>query len=365
MQPVQNPKMDKNIQIAAMLLAWYDDHARILPWRILPHSDVKPDPYRIWLSEIMLQQTTVAAVKPYFLKFLELWPTVEALACAHNDDVMAAWAGLGYYARARNLHACAKYIVENHGGIFPATEQSLRELPGVGAYTSAAISAIAFGKRAVVVDANVERVVARLFAIKTPLPAAKKEITIIADHITPDDRTGDFAQAMMDLGATICTSKAPQCLICPLTASCQARAAGIADQLPYKSAKKAKPQKRGWLWWIERDDHVLLIRRPQRGLLGGMMAFPGSEWLENTKEDDVLPLLPDKVQNPMLIDPYVQHSFTHFDLKLHIIRLSAAMDYDEAEVQGQWWSIANLDQAGLPTLYKKAVVMMRSNGFIE
>ena len=333
--------------ITKQLLAWYDQYARDLPWRIAPGSNVGPEPYRIWLSEIMLQQTTVAAVKPYFAKFLERWPTVQNLAHADNDDVMAAWAGLGYYARARNLHACAKYVVEKYEGIFPAAEADLRTLPGVGTYTAAAIAAIAFGERAVVVDANVERVVARLFALETPLPAAKKEIAALADTITPALRAGDFAQAMMDLGATICTSKTPQCLLCPLSNECEALSLGLADQLPRKAPKKAKPQKQGWLWWIERDGAVLLVKRPDKGMLGGMMAFPGSDW----EEGDLAPLNGDGWKPT---GHYVQHSFTHFDLKMHIVQHDGtAMPRD-----GIWWPVDALADAGLPTLYKKAVTAM-------
>lgn len=344
------PATGKNPDIAAPLLAWYDAHARDLPWRMPPGSNVKPEPYRVWLSEIMLQQTTVAAVKPYFAKFLSRWPTVEALAEASNDDVMAAWAGLGYYARARNLHACAKYVVEKFGGNFPETEVELLKLPGVGAYTAAAIAAIAFGERTVVVDANVERVVARLFALETTLPAAKKEIAVLTDSITPPLRAGDFAQAMMDLGATICTVKAAQCLICPLKDHCDARKQGIVDQFPRKAPKKAKPQKQGWLWWNEQQGAVLLERRPDKGMLGGMMAFPGSEWVIGE-----LPPLPDDFEHARDTGLHVQHSFTHFDLKLRIVHVAGTLDGHD----GHWWPVETLDEAGLPTLYKKAVAAMR------
>lgn len=340
---------DKNAPIISkLLLGWYDRNARELPWRIGPHSAIEPDPYHVWLSEIMLQQTTVAAVKPYFTNFLGRWPTVQTLARASNEDVMAAWAGLGYYARARNLHRCAIYVTNELGGEFPRTESELLKLPGVGAYTAAAIAAIAFGERAVVVDANVERVVARLFAVEAPLPSAKKAITKLADTITPETRAGDFAQAMMDLGATVCTSKSPQCLICPLTETCAARKLGIASDLPRKVLTKSKPQKQGWAWWIEQGGNVFLVRRPDKGMLGGMAAFPGSEW-----SGDALPRLGKEAVDT---GSYVQHSFTHFDLKLHIARVEGA-----AEVGDGWWfPVANLDEAGLPTLFKKVANEMKN-----
>ena len=252
-------------EISNRLLSWYDRHARDLPWRALP-GEPAPDPYCVWLSEVMLQQTTVAAVKPYFAKFLARWPDVEALAAAPDDEVMAAWAGLGYYSRARNLVKAARAVADLGG--FPRTEAQLQELPGLGAYTAAAVAAIAFGARAVVVDANVERVVARLFAIGEVLPGARKAIRQRADAITPDKRAGDFAQAMMDLGSGICTARAPKCLLCPLAVGCEARAAGEPERYPVKPARKAKPERIGTAWWIERDGHVLLVQRPGEGMLG-------------------------------------------------------------------------------------------------
>jgi A/G-specific adenine glycosylase len=257
---------------ASALLAWYDAHARHLPWRSRPGAP-PPDPYRVWLSEVMLQQTTVAAVIPYFEKFTSRWPSVEALAAAEQAEVMAAWAGLGYYARARNLLACARAVAAM-GGRFPDSEPELRALPGLGDYTAAAVAAIAFGRRAVVIDANVERVVARLFAIAEPLPAARKAIRAAADKITPDERAGDFAQAMMDLGAQVCTARSPRCLICPLAQGCAARASGEPERFPVKAAKKAKLLRKGRAWWIEREGAVYLVRRPGKGMLGGMRALP-------------------------------------------------------------------------------------------
>ncbi|MES2288335.1 MAG: A/G-specific adenine glycosylase [Pseudomonadota bacterium] len=318
-----------------MLLGWYDVHARTLPWRAAPGTPL-PDPYRVWLSEIMLQQTTVAAVIPYFETFTRRWPTVEALADADMADVMTAWAGLGYYARARNLIACAR-AVSSRGG-FPDTEAELRNLPGIGTYTAAAVAAIAFGQRAVVVDGNVERVVARLFAIETPLPAAKPELYRLTDSITPETRSGDFAQAMMDLGATVCTPRNPSCLMCPLSAACTARAEGDPAPYPKRLPKVAKPVRQGVALWIEHQGKVLLVRRPEKGLLGGMMALPSAfEAVDNAGE----PL------------GTVTHVFTHFTLHLSVVRAV----FDEScllQPSGQWWDIARLDEAGLPTLFAKA-----------
>jgi len=253
--------------VAAILLGWYDDHARVLPWRTAPGSGGRADPYRVWLSEIMLQQTTVTAVAPHFARFVDRWPDVAALAAAADSDVMAAWAGLGYYARARNLIACARTICEVHGGVFPDTEAGLRALPGIGDYTAAAVAAIAFDRRAVVVDANVERVAARLFAIVEPLPKAKRAIRAAVDAMTPSARAGDFAQAMMDLGASVCTVRAPQCDRCPLSGHCEAYQRDIAESLPVKPAKRARPLRHGWAHWVVRDGQVMLVRRAGRGML--------------------------------------------------------------------------------------------------
>ena len=321
---------------ASLLLDWYDSHARSLPWRS-PPGEAAPDPYRVWLSEVMLQQTTTAAVAPYFAKFTRTWPTVEALAAAPEEDVMAAWAGLGYYSRARNLFAAARAVARRGG--FPDTEDELRKLPGLGAYTAAAVAAIAFGRRAVVVDANVERVVSRLFAITEPLPAARKPIRAAADTITPDKRAGDFAQAMMDLGATICTAREPRCLLCPISTICEGRAQGIAAELPVKPPKKQKPLRKGTAFWIERDGAVLLIKRPGKGMLGGMRALPDDGWSAggdgtHTGEGELLGM--------------VRHIFTHFALELEVRRR------DPGDVEGEWWPVADIENAGLPTLFAKA-----------
>ena len=328
---------------AARLLRWYDANARVLPWRILPGSDAVPDPYRIWLAEVMLQQTTVAAVAGYWRRFTDSWPTVADLAAADDTAVMAAWAGLGYYARARNLLACARAVVADHGGHFPDSEAALRQLPGIGDYTAAAIAAIAFARPAVVVDANIERVMARHAAITAPLPAAKPAIRAALAPRVPQQRPGDFAQALMDLGAGMCTVRTPRCAACPLAADCRGRASGIAASLPTKLPKKAKPQRYGTAWWIEADGALLLEHRPPRGMLGGMLALPGDDW----SGVDAADMAEEAVAT-------VRHSFTHFDLQLAIVRRSASGNC----IKGQWWPLNQLDAAGLPTLYRKAVDAM-------
>ncbi|WAT17863.1 A/G-specific adenine glycosylase [Aurantiacibacter sp. MUD11] len=330
--------------ISAKLLDWYDRHARELPWRAAPGVP-SPDPYRVWLSEVMLQQTTVAAVAPYFAKFTETWPTVEALAAAPEEEVMAAWAGLGYYSRARNLVKCAREVAAMGG--FPATEAELRKLPGLGDYTAAAVAAIAFGERAVVVDANVERVVARLFAIREPLPGSRKAIRAAADEITPEERAGDFAQAMMDLGATICTARDAKCLLCPLSADCRARAEGNPLELPVKPKKKPKPSRTGTAFWIEREEQVWLVTRPGKGMLGGMRALPDDGWSARGDGDDEAP-----VSGAWKGGGVVRHSFTHFDLELGVA--IHAGDEPSPAGEGEWWPVEAIEDAGLPTLFAKA-----------
>lgn len=335
--------------ISDTLLAWYDSHARDLPWRNPPGRALPDDPdwpYRVWLSEVMLQQTTVAAVKPYFAKFVATWPTVAALAAAGDDDVMAAWAGLGYYSRARNLVKCARAVAELGG--FPSTEAELRALPGLGDYTAAAIAAIAFGRRAVVVDANIERVTARLFAVAEPLPQAKKAIRAAADTITPDLRAGDFAQAMMDLGSHTCTSKAPRCLLCPLADACMGRQQGEPERLPVKPAKKAVPERRGTAFWITRNAgaDVWLVTRAAAGMLGGMRALPDDGWTARADGSGAVPVAGDRRSLGA-----VRHGFSHASLTLEVVAIAAG---DQPEGEGAWWPVDRIGEAGLATLFVKA-----------
>jgi A/G-specific adenine glycosylase len=333
------------------LLDWYDAHRRDLPWRA--RSGETPDPYRVWLSEVMLQQTTVATVRPRFAAWVARWPTFADLAAAEEAEVMAAWAGLGYYARARNLVAAARAVVADHGGAFPRTEAELRRLPGFGAYTAAAVAAIAFGERAVVVDANVERVVARLFAISTPLPAARPAIRAAADAITPDARAGDFAQAMMDLGATICTPRSPRCLLCPVRGHCLAFAQGEPERLPVKAARRARPQRHGTIFWLQRGEEVLLVRRPAKGLLGGMRALPTGPWAEAPPGLDAAPV----EAAWRMLGPHVAHGFTHFDLDLTLA--AARTGAQDVNHDGEWWPVVDLAAAGLPTVFAKAAQAAR------
>lgn len=342
------------------LLAWYDAHARRLPWRARPGE--RAEPYAVWLSEIMLQQTTVAAVKPYYAKFLARWPTVADLAAAPADEVMKAWAGLGYYSRARNLHAAAQAVAREHGGRFPETEAGLRALPGVGPYTAAAIAAIAFGRRAVVVDGNVERVVARLYCIETPLPAARRDIRAAADAITPAGRAGDFAQAMMDLGATICTPRKPACALCPLSADCRARAAGAQERLPAKARKPERPKRAGAVFFARRGDGAILTRtRPARGLLGGMVELPGSPWSGDFDAADALAHAP--FSAPVAANwrrlGEVRHVFTHFALTLAVFAADVP-DATSAPAGARWTPAAALDGEALPSLMRKAIALARA-----
>ncbi|HEX8442052.1 MAG TPA: A/G-specific adenine glycosylase [Allosphingosinicella sp.] len=330
------------VEFCLNLLRWYDSNARSLPWRVTDGS--RTDPYRVWLSEIMLQQTTVAAVRPYFERFTARWSTVEALAAAEDAELMAAWAGLGYYARARNLLACARKVVAEHEGSFPCTEAELLKLPGIGRYTAAAIAAIAFSKRAVVVDGNVERVVGRLFAVEQTLPAAKAELYRLAEKITPTKRPGDFAQAMMDLGATICTPRAPRCGACPVSPQCQAFHLGRPEDFPRKAPRRAKPHRQGRVYWLEHEGEVLLVRRPAEGLLGGMLALPTGSWSEALAEDGV----PAAAQWEDA--GAISHVFTHFSLTLSL----ACAIPERRDAQGIWWPVDRIGEAGLPTVFAKA-----------
>ena len=344
--------LPKTQRLQADLLAWYDRHRRVLPWRALPGRAA--DPYAVWLSEIMLQQTTVATVKGYFERFLKRWPTVRHLAAAPLDDVLNEWAGLGYYARARNLHKCAAVVAAAHGGRFPADEASLLTLPGVGRYTAAAISSIAFDQQATVVDGNVERVISRLHAIEQPLPDSKPEIYRHADALTPAQRPGDFAQAMMDLGATVCTPRNPLCMVCPWSWACEALAAGIAAELPRKKDKKPRPNRYGVAFWLERvgpqGREVLLRRRPEEGLLGGMMEIPSSPWVEDDTADG-WSHAPAQVAWTAVDEPVV-HVFTHFRLELDVMRGTLM---GASPVDGVWARLDRLTDYALPTVMTKVV----------
>lgn len=332
----------------AALLGWYDGAARVLPWRVGPaarRAGQQPDPYRVWLSEVMLQQTAVAAVEGYFRRFTTRWPDVTALAAAPDAEVMGEWAGLGYYARARNLLACARAVAAA-GGRFPRTVEALRGLPGIGPYTAAAVAAIAFDAPATVVDGNVERVVARLWQVETPLPAAKPGLTALAARLTPPSRPGDHAQAMMDLGATICTPRNPACGICPLIGFCAARSTGIAAELPRRAPKLAKPVREGTAWLARRDDGAwLLERRPERGLLGGMLGWPSSGW---DASDEAPPLAADWRD----AGAEVRHTFTHFHLRL-VLRV-AEVPAGAAPLRGTFVDPAEFRPSDLPTLMRKA-----------
>lgn len=342
----------------ASLLDWYDRERRDLPWRT--KRGRRTDPYRVWLSEIMLQQTTVKAVIPYYERFLARWPDVAMLAAADTEDVLSQWAGLGYYSRARNLHKCAQTVVGEHGGQFPRTEAELAQLPGIGPYTAAAIAAIAFGEPATPVDGNIERVVSRLFACKRPLPGAKREIKRLAETLTPQRRAGDFAQAMMDLGATVCTPKRPSCLMCPLQQDCHAHALGIEAQLPVKLVKADRPVRYGTAFLALREDgHVLLRKRPEAGLLGGMLEIPSTEW-----GDDWLPLDQAIAAQPVKTDWWpvhgvVSHTFTHFRLELMVLRaivpLDTSLTFWASPDRCRWVARRDLGGAALPSVMRKAI----------
>jgi A/G-specific adenine glycosylase len=309
-------------EIRAALIAWYDENARDLPWRVRPAAQAagrRADPYRVWLSEVMLQQTTVPHATPYFLKFTARWPTVSDLAAAEDGEVMAAWAGLGYYARARNLLACARAVARDHGGVFPDTEEALRALPGLGPYTAAAVGAIAFDRPANVVDGNVERVMARLFALETPLPEGKPELKRFAAGLVADQRPGDWAQALMDLGAVICRPKAPLCDRCPIAAACAGRASGAPETWPRKTPKAERPHRYGVAYLLTRGDEVALVRRPPKGLLGGMLALPTSDWRgSHWSEAEAVAAAP--AEAPWRGAGEVDHVFTHFSLTLSVLR---------------------------------------------
>ena len=344
-------------ELSARLLAWYDRERRRLPWR--PAPGVAADPYAVWISEVMLQQTTVAAVSPYFERFLARWPRLADLAAADLDDVLHAWQGLGYYSRARNLHACARRVVAEHEGRFPASEEGLRALPGIGAYTAAAIAAIAFGQQATPVDGNVIRVLARLYAVVEPLPRARSRIEDLAKALTPARRPGDFAQAVMDLGATVCRPRQPNCPACPWHDACAARAQGQAEVFPVRPPATVKPLRRGVAFWLVRaDGAVLLRRRPERGLLGGMMEVPSTPWrAEPWPLAEALALAPVAGASWQALPGLVRHTFTHFTLELAVI---AARVGAMAAAAGLWTQPQDFAAQALPTVMKKVVRLARA-----
>lgn len=344
---------DDIISFRERILNWYDSHRRVLPWRALKGQ--KPDPYHVWLSEIMLQQTTVAAVIPYFEKFLRLWPSVREMAAAENEQVMHEWAGLGYYARARNLHKCAKEVVENYNGIFPSSQEELRKLAGIGEYTSAAIAAIAFDKPANVVDGNIERIMARYFAVREPMPKSKpvfkEKAALFAEG--QSHRSGDYAQALMDLGATICTPKSPSCVLCPIKGGCLAFSKGIQADLPAREKKGKMPRRYGYVYWITNEKgEVLIHKRPEKGLLGGMMALPTSEWENHKKSisNDTLEFLQKaEVQD---FNVHIEHVFTHFHLTLYLRK--AQISSKVLPLSYKWAPEQELPRSGMPTVFGKA-----------
>jgi A/G-specific adenine glycosylase len=342
--------MTNVLRIRSRLLAWYDSHRRVLAWRAAPGE--RADPYRVWLSEVMLQQTTVPHATTYFQDFTRRWPTVEALAAAEDAQVMAAWAGLGYYARARNLLACARAVASGHGGVFPDGVEALRTLPGLGPYTAAAVAAIAFDRPANVVDGNVERVMARLFAVETPLPAAKPELTRLAGALVRDDRPGDWAQALMDLGATVCRPRSPLCDACPLTSDCRARAAGAPETYPRRAPKLARPHRQGVAFALHRGGSVALVRRPPKGLLGGMLGLPGTPWRTmawtpaDARQYEPAPA-------PWRELGVVGHVFTHFSLDLTVLAAPATRESPEFV-----WTPLPEAMTSTPSVFRKALELL-------
>ncbi len=356
--PVRETIDNNARRLGAMLLEWYGMNARDLPWRAT--AGKRPDPYRVWLSEIMLQQTTVATVRQRYAAFVARWPDVRALADAKREEVLDAWAGLGYYARARNMHACARVVAQELNGEFPQTPRKLERLPGIGPYTAAAIAAIAFGHATVAMDTNAERVVARLFAVQDPLPRARGRLRELAREMLDEERPGDFAQALMDLGATICTARAPSCASCPLRTRCQAANMGNAALLPRKERPGKRPTRRGDAYWIERDDGmVLLRRRPPRGMLGGMLELPSHGWDTPSPRAEAPPL--GLRYRPL--DATVRHVFTHFSLELRLWRIARPLEPHVAErlplPEGWFWQVIDeLEGTRLPALMRKATRLL-------
>jgi A/G-specific adenine glycosylase len=336
--------------LSRQLLVWYDRNRRSLPWRAQPGETA--DPYGVWLSEIMLQQTTVATVVPYFSAFLNRWPTVKDLAGADIDDVLHAWQGLGYYARARNLHACAKTVSETFDGHFPDNEDALRALPGIGIYTAAAIAAIAFGRRCAPVDGNIARVMARLHILQEPLPGVRQTAGEHALRLTPKDRPGDFVQAMMDLGATVCRPRSPTCAICPWTQACQARRRGTPEAFPVAAARRDRPLRHGVVFWTERPDQSVLVRRrPEKGLLGGMAEFPSTDWGNMPVTESLARSAAPCHAQWQMLPGVVTHGFTHFRLELTVWR-GRTLD-NVAPAGHRWCAAGQLDTLALPTLMRK------------
>lgn len=339
------------------VLRWYDKHRRVLPWRA-EKGDV-PNPYHVWLSEIMLQQTTVPAVMSYFIRFIEKWPDVRTLANAEQDDVLKEWAGLGYYARARNLHACANKIVEVYNGVFPTDQKHLKELPGIGEYTSAAIRSIAFDKPAVVVDGNIERIMSRYYAVTEPLPKSKKILHSWATTLSEgrEDRPGDYAQALMDIGAGVCIAGTPRCALCPISASCHARKQGIAEELPKRLKKTARPQKKGLVFWItDEKGRVLLEKRPSKGLFASMAGLPTTNWILDKEDPSIyqVPLPFIDSFNGNYKNPFVEHVFTHFSLKLDIIQIDlVSAQLKRIKKPFYWVPESEIKNAGFPSLFRK------------
>ncbi|SEL13043.1 A/G-specific adenine glycosylase [Pacificibacter marinus] len=342
-------------ELATSLLAWYDKSAREMPWRVGPaqrKAGIKPDPYRIWLSEVMLQQTTVAAVKKYFERFTSLWPTVNDLAAAPDDQVMGEWAGLGYYARARNLLKCARVVATDHGGIFPQDRKTLLSLPGIGPYTAASVASIAFDLPETVVDGNVERVMSRLHNVHDPLPLSKPQLTDLATRTTPKKRAGDYAQAIMDLGATICTPKSPACGICPWFAPCIARTKGTAAELPKKVAKPVKPTRKGFAYIARTPSKAwILERRPEKGLLGGMLGWPGSQWATEAQHEP--PFDADWTELGE-----IKHTFTHFHLFLRVMVASDIQNISESHIT---LGANEFKSSDLPTVMRKVFDIAQPN----
>jgi len=337
--------------LAAVLLDWYDVYGRDLPWRV--RGGARPDPYRVWLSEIMLQQTTVTTVSPYFVEFLRRWPRLEDLAQAPLDDVLHAWQGLGYYARARNMLRAARKLIEHHGGEFPQDEATLLKLPGIGPYSAAAIAAIAFDRPATILDGNVERVIARLRQVEAPLPAAKRELRRLADEITPPKRPGDYAQAIMDLGATICKPKKPACVICPWRRACRAHKAGVQAFLPKKTQKPKRPLRHGVAYWASRGDgNILLRRRPEKGLLGGLMEIPTGEWRDTPWPSAAARRAAPAEAQWRALPGVVSHGFTHFRLEITVY--AGKVDGRTKSV-GIWCPRENFADQALSTLSRKII----------